>query len=663
MNPATPASGAPIPSAHQELANRALRVLDHSPSGVIMLEPVRSADQLVTDFRITYCNQAARQACGAVQPLKPGELLTEIYPNTRQTGLFDRCVAVITSGEAADGQPFYPVEEQWIKYSIVRQDDSLIITFRAITETHRLQTEVAQQADLLRAVLTNQPTGIVLVAAVRDAQRRIVDLRYLLTNDVNARLVGLTVADMMGQTVLSLFPGYETTDLYQRLCQVIETGQPQRYQFYYDMHGIQAWHDASIVPQGDGALLTFLDITAYKEAEIVRQEQANLLNGVVNSSPNALVVHRAIRNEQGIITDFQITLANQVGQEWLQMSVEALYADPMSVNVPGFTQGAIFQHYRQVIETGEPYHFERHVRDKWFDFVAARFGDGVVVSTTDITNLRESQQQLQVINDELRRSNENLQQFAYVASHDLQEPLRKVVAFSDMLGQQFGGSLGPEGTDLLNRMQSAAERMSGLIRALLTYSRIASQRNPFRPVALSELLGTVIDDLDVAILESEATITVGDLPVLSGDRVQLQQLFQNLLSNALKFRRADPVTGDLVKPVVSVSARVLAGQALPESVRRLAVGNHLLFCEISVTDNGVGFDEKYLDRIFQMFQRLHSRANYAGTGVGLAICQRVADHHGGAITAVSEPGQGATFLVCLPVQPDPGNIKTVDTTG
>lgn len=663
MNPATPASGTPIPSAQQELANRALRILDHSSSGVIMFEPVRSTDHSVTDFRITYCNRAAQQASNAARPLEPGVLLTEIYPDTRQTGLFDRFVAVLTSGEAADGQQFYPVEEQWIDCSIVRQDDSLIIAFRVITETHRLQTEVAQQTDLLRAVLTNQPTGIVLVEAVRDEQQRIIDLRYLLTNDVNARLVGMTITEMTGQTVLSLFPGYGTTDLYQRLCQVIDTEQPQRYQFYYDMYGIRAWYDASIVQQGDGALLTFLDVTAYKDAEMVRQEQANLLDGIINSSLNALVVHRAIRNEQGIIIDFQITLANKVGQEWLQMSAAVLYAYPMSINVPGFTQGAIFHHYQQVIETGEPYHFERYIRDKWFDFVAARFGDGVVVSATDVTSLRESQQQLQVINDELRRSNENLQQFAYVASHDLQEPLRKVVAFSAILGQQFGGSLGPEGTDLLHRMQSAAERMADLIRALLTYSRIASQHNPFRPVALSRLLETVIDDLDVAIQENEATITVGDLPVLSGDRVQLQQLFQNLLTNALKFRRSDPVSGELVKPVVSVSGRELAGQALPESVRRLAVGNRLMFCEISVADNGVGFDEKYLDRIFQMFQRLHSRANYAGTGVGLAICQRVAEHHGGAITAVSEPGQGATFRVYLPIQPEPGSRNTAQAMG
>ena len=659
MNTVTSASGMIPPSAQQELASRALRVLDQSPNGVVMLEPLRAADQSVCDFRVTYCNQAARQAYEADKPLEPGMLLTEIYPNTHQGGLFEWYVAVLASGITAEGEQFYAENGLWIHYSIIRQDDSLVMTFRVITETRRLQTEVDRQTDLLRAVITNQPTGIVLVEAVRDEGRRIVDLRYLLTNEVNARLVNMSVAEMMGQTVLSLFPGYETVELYQRLCQVIETGRTQRYSFYYDMYGIRAWFDATIVKQHDGALLTFLDITATKQTELERQEQASLLHRVINTSLNALVVHRAMRNQEGAIVDFQITLANQVGIEWLQMPAALLYAHSMSVNVPGFTQGAIFRHYQQVIETGEPYHFERHIRDKWFDFVAARFGDGVVVSATDVTNLRESQQQQQVINDELRRSNENLQQFAYVASHDLQEPLRKIVAFSDILNQQFGHTLGPEGTDLLKRMQSAAGRMSVLIRDLLAYSRIASQRNPFRPVSLPELLEIVIDDLDVTIQESDAAITVGDLPVLTGDRVQLQQLFQNLLTNALKFRRSDPETGELVKPVVSVTAQVLTGHALPEPVRRLAVDSRLTFCEISVTDNGVGFDEKYLDRIFQMFQRLHSRANYTGTGVGLAICQRVVEQHGGAITAASKPGEGATFRVYLPMQTKPGRKEAV----
>ncbi len=644
----------PAPLSQQQVANLTLSILDNSLSSVIVFEPVRAMSGQVTDFRVLYCNQAARQAFGYAIPLELGTLLTDLYPTTRQTGLFNRYVAVLTSGETLEGEHFYPDQEQWSQYSISRQDDTLIVTFRLVTETRRLQLEVKKQADLLRTVVTNQPTGIVLVEAVRDAQRQIIDLRYLLTNEVNAQLVGLPVEAMIGHTVLDLFPGYDTVELYQRLCQVIESGESQRYIFEYNLYGINAWFDATIVKQGDdGALLSFLDVTATKQAELKQQQQAELLDQVINTSLNALVVHRAIRNEAGVLVDFQVTLANEIGLEWMQVPAEAMYARPMSVHFPNYASSAIFRHYQQVIETGQPYQFERNFGGQWFDFIAARFGDGVVVSATNVTTLRQSQQQLEAINDELRRSNENLQQFAYVASHDLQEPLRKIQAFSGLLGEQFGEILGAEGAAMLHRMQTAANRMSDLIRDLLMYSRISSQKNPFRPVPLSQLLKTVIDDLEVLIQEGQARIELENLPVVTGDRGQLHQLFQNLLANALKFRKPDPETGLFLSPVISIASRPIPVYALPDSVRRLSAGTSQLFCEISISDNGVGFDEKYLDRIFQMFQRLHSKSNYAGTGVGLAICQRVAENHGGAITAVSQPGQGATFRVYLPVSDAP----------
>ncbi|GAB3898172.1 ATP-binding protein [Spirosoma agri] len=247
---------------------------------------------------------------------------------------------------------------------------------------------------------------------------------------------------------------------------------------------------------------------------------------------------------------------------------------------------------------------------------------------------------LEESNGLLVRSNENLQQFAYVASHDLQEPLRKIQQFSDLLKKRYPDTTGEE-LVYLDRMQSAASRMSTLIRDLLSFSRISTQRESSVPIALATVVQGVLVDLELVIEETDALIEVDNLPTIEGDRSQMGQLFQNLVGNALKFRQTN------TRPHVRITSRWLSSDHLPLGVKptRRAIAYH----RIDVIDNGIGFDEKYLDRIFQVFQRLHGRGSFSGTGIGLAICEKVVANHGGAITASSQPGQGATFTVYLPV--------------
>jgi light-regulated signal transduction histidine kinase (bacteriophytochrome) len=213
-----------------------------------------------------------------------------------------------------------------------------------------------------------------------------------------------------------------------------------------------------------------------------------------------------------------------------------------------------------------------------------------------------------------------------VASHDLQEPLRKIQTFGERLKVTASATLSPESRDYLERMQGAATRMRRLIDDLLAFSRVGSKTQPFAPVNLAEVARGVVDDLEVSIQQTGATVTLGPLPTLEADPMQMRQLLQNLISNALKFRREG------VPPVIAV--RVAQPGVWP--------------CELLVEDNGIGFEEKYLDRIFTVFQRLHGRGKYEGTGIGLAICRKIAERHGGTITARSAPGKGATFIVTLP---------------
>ncbi|MCK8495135.1 ATP-binding protein [Spirosoma sp. RP8] len=254
--------------------------------------------------------------------------------------------------------------------------------------------------------------------------------------------------------------------------------------------------------------------------------------------------------------------------------------------------------------------------------------------------VRERTQELWHANQDLQRSNANLQQFAYVASHDLQEPLRKIQSFSTLLTQQLNGYQNESVMDHLQRITRAGARMSTLIKDLLTYSRIETRRQAFSQVSLGSIVEGVLSVLDWEIQQQGATILVDELPVVKGDTMQLSQLFQNLLTNALKFVAPDKT------PQIRIEYAYLALDDLPAEVRPSSQVPS--YHQISVVDQGVGFDIRFLDRIFQVFQRLHKKNEFPGTGIGLAICQRVVENHGGSISAHSTLGEGATFSVYLP---------------
>ncbi|HEY4581046.1 MAG TPA: ATP-binding protein, partial [Candidatus Acidoferrales bacterium] len=248
---------------------------------------------------------------------------------------------------------------------------------------------------------------------------------------------------------------------------------------------------------------------------------------------------------------------------------------------------------------------------------------------------RKRAEQMLIERKALERSNKELEQFAYVASHDLQEPLRKIQAFADRLRTKVGPALGEEGRDYLERMMGSTRRMQDLINDLLSLSRVSTKGQPFVPVTLGEVAHEVISDLEALIEQTGGRVEVGELPTVEADPLQMRQLLQNLIGNGLKFHQSGE------KPVITVSGQLVR---IARGIPRQGAD----WCQILVTDNGIGFDEKYLDRIFQPFQRLHGRGEFEGTGIGLSVCLRIAERHGGSITARSQPGQGAAFIVTLP---------------
>ncbi len=261
--------------------------------------------------------------------------------------------------------------------------------------------------------------------------------------------------------------------------------------------------------------------------------------------------------------------------------------------------------------------------------IATAFGIVVV----EVSKLKRMEQTLQTVNQNLARSNQELQDFAYVASHDLQEPLRKIQAFGDRLQTKYSQALGEKGQDYLRRMNNASQRMQTLIQDLLMFSRVTTKAQPFTAVNLNTVVQNVCSDLEMRIEQTQGQIEIDELGTIEADPLQMRQMFQNLIGNALKFHRPD------VPPKVKVDQSV-QDPANP-------------FIRLQIADNGIGFEPKYLDRIFIPFQRLHGRSEYEGTGIGLAICRKIVERHGGQITANSRPGEGTVFTVTLPKQQTP----------
>lgn len=262
----------------------------------------------------------------------------------------------------------------------------------------------------------------------------------------------------------------------------------------------------------------------------------------------------------------------------------------------------------------------------------------IIGNTRDITHLKKVEVELQRNIRELNRSNKELEEFAYAASHDLQEPLRKITTFGSRLSHKFSSELGDEGRMYITRMQSATDHMRNLIENLLELSRVSRNRQPFEPVDLNLLLTDVLSDLELSIEEQAAEIQVGHLPMVEGIPSLLRQLLANILSNSIKFHKPEET------PFIRVSSRRLSKREKEEHFLPPSAS----YLQIDIQDQGIGFDQEYEQRIFQVFQRLHGKSAYPGSGLGLAICKRIAERHNGFISATGKDGEGALFSIILP---------------
>ncbi|WP_375447712.1 PAS domain-containing protein [uncultured Fibrella sp.] len=609
-------------------------------SGITAFEAVSNEQGEVVDFRVTLINDGALQLSGGhTRDQMLGKTVTDLFPQTQEQGMLLNYLSVYKTGQPIRASHFYPIPRRWIDLSIQKTVNGLLVTYNDITEQKQAEQQLQQSATMLQNVLDGVQSGVLSYKSVRNDAGQIIDFELLSANQQACQIMQQPADRLVGQRMLALFPAKRNNGLFDRYITVVETGEKQQLEQEFREDGLNAWFDITAIRQDDGLVLTLLDISERKQAQVDLARQTDQLTAIFESSLNGIVAMQAIRDTEGKPIDFLMEAANSATAVITGRTPAEIVGTRLLTTFPGNVDAGFFALYQRVLTTGTPEQTTQYYQDQkgleaWFDVSAVRQGtERVVVTFSDVTAAHQVQQQL-------RDSNQSLEEFAGVASHDLQEPLRKVQSFGNLLSQQYGPNLDESGQDLIRRMQNAADRMAALIRDLLAYSRLTNQNEPAGPLDLNALVADVLNDLETRVAEKNATIDVAPLPVIQARALTIGQLLQNLIGNALKFSRPN------VPPHIRISAERVQGKTLPV---HLASQQATTYWAIRVADNGIGFDDRYKDRIFGAFQRLHSRSSaYPGTGIGLAIVKKVVEQHHGTIEAQSKVGEGSIFTIYLP---------------
>ena len=627
-----------------------LSLLDQQQAGILYYEPIfdsSGTQQDPVDFKVLYCNQKAAYNTGVpIQELTGCRALS--FPNVDNAArekLFQQILVVYQSGKSLEGTIFNSLLNR--NYRIIRSKvgNGVLAEVKDITQEVQERVEKERQTQFVNLVLETSLNGWFSCATVRDQKCNITDFIITRVNPEFTRMVDLPTADVIGKSYLTLFPSAKANGTFDLNCRVVETGKSERHQMHYLGDGLDAWYDIVVSRlEPDAFLVTFEDITQYKQAVAELTKKNTLLDNILLHSANGISVTQIIRNDQGKVVDGRTILAIEAAIAHTGLPKE-IYLSKTAVELePNITQSPYFQMCVGTLETGVPSQAQYQVEStgRWLEISISRLDENHLITIfTDITSAKEAQLALEHSVEDLKRSNQSLEDFAYAASHDLKEPLRKIRTFCSKLKDNLIPHTSESDARLFDRIDTAAERMQLLVDDLLEFSHISGGAKDLEVVDLGEKVQKVLGDLELLIEEKGATIIVGALPTIKGNRRQLQQLFHNLISNALKYSKTDML------PEIRITSRKIKGADV--AVRLPLEEQSRDFHLIEVSDNGIGFEQQYAGRIFEMFQRLHGKNEYGGTGVGLSIARKVVENHHGHIFATGALGKGATFHILLPV--------------
>ena len=496
--------------------------------------------------------------------------------------------------------------------------------------------QLQQSQSLLASILNSSLDGVVAYSAVRNSEGNIVDFQWLLINPAAEKFYGLLLNEIVGKNLLAELSQVRNNGLFDLYVSVVETGETVDREFSYEHErDTIVWLHIVAVKLNDGLAVTFRNITDRKRAEIALRDSEERFRAIFEQAAVG-IAKTALCGQFMRVNPGFCQIVRYGESELLQKDWQAItHPDDMESDreyVRSLLSGNIqtFSMEKRLVCKDEAV--------RWANVTVSAMRDAngtpqyLVCAIEDISQRKLVQELLQASLDtqtryaqELTRSNAELEQFSYVASHDLQAPLSTIAGYAQLLEKRCHNQLDAQGNKFIRNIVNSCERMQALIDDLLEYSRVGRSEKPFDVIDCNLVFEDACANLQLAIRQDRASVTRGDLPRVRGDSFQLLQLFQNLIGNAIKYRSSEA-------PMVRVSAS--------------RQGDSWVF---SVQDNGIGIAEQYHPRIFQLFQRLHSQKQYSGTGIGLAICQRIVERHGGRLWVESEPNRGSTFYFSIPI--------------
>lgn len=638
-------------------------VLKNTDNIVSYYTPVKDDDEKVIDFKIDYVNENIEDVLGTPSLVIEDKLLSKVVPIHFENGVFDSMVECYETGEANKFEKNHEFNGTnfWFKTNVVKLNEGVLATAIDTTEENEIKqnliatkNQLEKQNLLLldnRAFLSNvfkSTSNIVMhFKSIRNEANTIVDFEILFINDALSDVIGDIPADVKYKKASEIYPNIFENGVFEKMVTCIEEERKIQYETSYEQNGKILWFHATAIKLNDGVTITSSDITLEKN----RAEKLNTLNADLE------IQNSIFKDAEGV--------ADIGSYIWYLDTGSAIISDNF-YRILGYTPNEFevtFDSYREFVHPDDLERYnqlgEDTVANGNSDIHTYRIitkkgnvkhiyvngqkveKDGRAASVgvvQDITARIKGEEKLRSKNEELKRSNAELESFNRVASHDLQEPMRKIQMFVSRLAEGELEKLSDKGKMYFDKIDSSANRMQTLIKYLLAYSRINRTKKDFIRISLNETLEKVLGDLEERIEESSAEITLENLPLIKAIPFQMEQLFNNLVSNAIKYR-------SLTEPTkIAITCKKLSRNKISEVFDKKRKN----YYKITIVDNGIGFDQENSEKIFGLFERLHQKEEYSGTGIGLAICKKIVLNHKGYIFAKSEPGAGSTFCIYLP---------------
>ncbi len=621
-------------------------LIDTSPDGILFLTAIRNNNNEIIDFTISHCNRAGT-ILGHIPPNAESQTLLTILPHLKDSEQFKIHKQVVETGEPVLFETSFRnemgKEYGWFIVSLMKLGDAIFSRFIDITEKKENEKKREQETIFLNGILEASINGVFACEAVRNLHGEIVDFIILKVNKAFTEMTDKTAKEVEGKSYLSIYPRAKEAGMFDMFCQVIVSGKILRKEMQATT-GSGNWYDLSIGRITTNSIaITFTNITERKNAFAEIENQRNLLNNIMHHSPSGISVTELIRNDKNEIIDAKMIIANDIMEKYTGIPKEFACSKKISEIDPDFKQSNLLQMAGETLISGKSFRTQYYYAPtkSWLELGVSKMDENRLVNIyTDVSEIKESQIKLEILVEELKRSNASLEEFTYAASHDLKEPIRKIRIFADRLKESNASNINEEGIYLLNRLIISSTRMRQLVDDLLEYSQIILNEKEPERIDLNKKIQKVIDDFEYEIEIKKAVIKIYELPTIYGNRRQMQQLFQNLISNSLKYSKAD------IPPFIQIRCEIIKGKNVSQIINSEDLKKE--FYNIEVIDNGIGFEEQNSEKIFRIFQRLHTSQDYEGTGIGLFIAKKVVEKHKGYITAKSKPGKGSVFNIYLP---------------